>query len=400
MTLVFDNTHNLQGQPGVHALIIGVSAYPHLPGGTGQAGDTTFGLSQISSAAATASRFCEWLVQYQHQLPAPLATCQVLLSPAPHETTITPADNATIDRATRAHVSKALYDWRTYAQTHPDNVTFFYFAGHGIQSSVSSGLLLLEDFAAPQQHSHTNTVALHNIVAGMHCSHSRPIMAQTQCYFIDACRTFPNELQKFSPSDAPPIFDIELSSHIQDTRCIPIFFATAVNGEAHAQKWDTSFFGMAVLQCLQGGAAIPVYEDAQGHVQWKITISSLLEGINTHLDMLTSDNLKEQVCLLGGQTSRETFLLHLDNAPSVEVTFELLPNDAHSLAHVSVRDHQLNVIMDLPAPVTPHPYQCTLPAGMYHVTAEITPPNPIYKSYSHMTQVFPPKKPWKMSLEP
>lgn len=35
MTLIFDKRNELQGQPGLHALIAGVSSYPHLLGGTG-----------------------------------------------------------------------------------------------------------------------------------------------------------------------------------------------------------------------------------------------------------------------------------------------------------------------------------------------------------------------------
>lgn len=75
MTLIIDERAHLQGQPGFHAFIAGVSSYPHLPGGIGTPAPDSFGMQQLSSAALTAYKMYCWLVERQRKLPVPLATC-------------------------------------------------------------------------------------------------------------------------------------------------------------------------------------------------------------------------------------------------------------------------------------------------------------------------------------
>src|SRR2546422_10325560 len=90
MTLIFDNRANLQGKPGLHALIAGVSAYPHLPAGTGTPAPDSFGMQQLSSTALSAYKMYRWLEGWQNRLRIPLATCRLLLSPSQDEATVEP----------------------------------------------------------------------------------------------------------------------------------------------------------------------------------------------------------------------------------------------------------------------------------------------------------------------
>ncbi|HSV46369.1 MAG TPA: hypothetical protein VLJ58_11320, partial [Ramlibacter sp.] len=48
------------GMPGVYAVIVGVSAYPHLKGGHKPAPET-HGLEQLVSSASTAAALFTWL---------------------------------------------------------------------------------------------------------------------------------------------------------------------------------------------------------------------------------------------------------------------------------------------------------------------------------------------------
>src|SRR4051812_36490679 len=81
MSLIFDRRVELGDGPGVHALIAGVSRYPHLLGGEGPVARQTFGLHQIQAAAPAATRISSWLVSHSEYLPVPLATVRLLLSP-------------------------------------------------------------------------------------------------------------------------------------------------------------------------------------------------------------------------------------------------------------------------------------------------------------------------------
>jgi hypothetical protein len=79
MSLVYDNR---AVSPGVHALIVGVSSYRHLPGGGGVQAAETYGLTQLSAAASTATAVYEWLATQSANLRVPLASCRLLLSPS------------------------------------------------------------------------------------------------------------------------------------------------------------------------------------------------------------------------------------------------------------------------------------------------------------------------------
>ena len=57
-SLVF-NDLSLKGQPGFHALIAGVSAYPHLIDGNGAPAPDNFGLQQLPSTASSAYKIYE-----------------------------------------------------------------------------------------------------------------------------------------------------------------------------------------------------------------------------------------------------------------------------------------------------------------------------------------------------
>ena len=63
--LFVDRRHAVTG-PGTHALVVGVSSYPHLEGGTGERARVSFGMSQLSSAAASALTIAEYLAATTH----------------------------------------------------------------------------------------------------------------------------------------------------------------------------------------------------------------------------------------------------------------------------------------------------------------------------------------------
>src|SRR4051794_1449431 len=97
MTLLFDQRDQLQGRPGLHALIAGASFYRHLPGGGGAPAEKTYGLKQLSSTALTAYRVYQWILQRKDQLPVPLATVRLLLSPSQAELDAEPGMKGLVD---------------------------------------------------------------------------------------------------------------------------------------------------------------------------------------------------------------------------------------------------------------------------------------------------------------
>src|SRR5947207_37494 len=126
MTLIFDNRANLQGKPGLHALIAGVSAYPHLPAVTGTPATDILGMQQCTSTSYSAYMIIRWLEGWQTRLRVPLATCRLLLSPSPDEVAVEAQLNVLTEACTQNNFRTAARQWRADASSHKENVAFFY----------------------------------------------------------------------------------------------------------------------------------------------------------------------------------------------------------------------------------------------------------------------------------
>src|SRR5215207_8928348 len=145
MTLILDRRAELDG-PGLHALVAGVSRYPHLPGGDGAPAAQALGMQQLTSCALSAFRIASWLRSRADRLTAPLATLRLLLSPSADEERVEPALRGVADACTFDALRKSIAAWRTSAQENLHDATVFYFAGHGVQRSKGDAVLLCEDF--------------------------------------------------------------------------------------------------------------------------------------------------------------------------------------------------------------------------------------------------------------
>jgi hypothetical protein len=143
--LIFDDGQN---QPGVHVLVVGVSAYSYLSGGTSTpAKEPMLSLSrqlaQLSGPAQSARDLADFLISRKDKLVKPLRTLRLLASPSNSE--VGPAFNGVLP-AKAAHVAKALSAWQADSRRSGDEVSIFYFGGHGTQLSRTNAVLLLEDF--------------------------------------------------------------------------------------------------------------------------------------------------------------------------------------------------------------------------------------------------------------
>jgi hypothetical protein len=134
---------------GAHALVIGVSDYPFLGGGSAPDGDRApdnGGLVQLEVSALSGALFFDWLKAAGEIAGAPLASCRLLLAPRPDE-------RDPVDRLTEGHYSaadyepmrSALIDWgndiAAGGRTKEPNVAVFFFSGHGVEVAASPAIL-------------------------------------------------------------------------------------------------------------------------------------------------------------------------------------------------------------------------------------------------------------------
>jgi hypothetical protein len=398
MKPIFDNRANLQGQPGLHVLIAGVSAYQNLPKQNEPLTPESFGMRQLSSTALTAYKVYRWLLDHQQNLPVPLATCRLLLSPSSDEVTAEPALDDLADRCTLDNFLVTAAGWRNDAGSHQENMTFFYFAGHGVQRTKDDSVLLMEDFDGRIGGLLRKAVDTNNIFKGMAKSNTHPNMALTQLYFIDACRDFLPAFKNFESENTTPVFRVQLSG--EDKRTAPIFYAAAPGTKAIGIKGEQTLFSKALLDCLNGDAG--VFQEVDGQEKWHVSVHSLNEALETKIDDWNATLQAEQDFILGGWVTN-TPIYFLEQPPVVEIILEVVPPEALEFTRVQALalDDQAAPIPALPVPLDPHPYHCKWKAGFYSFGAVIEPPDPRFIDYPvRPRQIMPPRFSRKVKVIP
>lgn len=388
MSLLYDDRAAIGANPGGHALIIGVSHYPFLDGGANPVPDP-WGLRQLTSSAATAHRIFEWIKAAR--LPVPLATCRVLLSPSASE----PHLAGLTDEATFDNVFAEAHAWRDDARSHASNITFFYFAGHGVQRDKEDAVLCLHDFRQPPATAPAlrRTIDLATLRAGLSPSTTQPNIARTQFYFVDACREQPAQTRHFKDLKTGDLWDIELDG--QDDRSSPIFYASVSNHTAGAIPGVQTLFSKALLACLEGEAGDSLGEDAAGNPEWGVTIESLNAALLQKVDQLNRDLGGDQNYTTGGQF-RPARVCLLQSPPKVTVVLQVDPEDASQLSRLVITGN--DEVPKVYEPPLTHPLEDTFEAGLYRVELSFTPPAPPFVNRMRLKEARAPRITWKVRV--
>lgn len=393
MTLLFDNRDKLKGEPGMHALIVGISEYPYLT----QTGVPIFNIYSNTSGAITGYRIYQWLIEHQNQLARPLATCRLLVAPSAEEIKVEPELQKLAVPCNVDNFLRSTNEWRNDAQGSRDNVTFFYFVGNGFELSKSNPILMLQDFGNGIGPALRGSVTANNLFYGMGPTSRQTNIARTQLYFIDTDRVKPpRDFQAFEELNTTAVFDaVPLGI---DDRDAVIFYSTSSGSPAYAYTADVTLFSIALLRCLGGKAAVPGEPDDEGHFRWRVSVTSLMNGLDPVLTGLNQETGLEQKFEVGGQ-ARDAVICYFDDPPQVDLSIEIDPPEALPVSHIAIRDAEGEVVRIQQAPLTPHPYQIKLPAGYYTLTVSIDPPDPRFKdSLTRVRLLTPPSTVWKVRV--
>jgi hypothetical protein len=150
-----------EGTPGMFAVVMGVSYYPHLEGSETPA-DTldepwireARRLGQLQVSALTAFEFFCWLRQHYRLGSAPLARVWLLLSPTEKERVHTSDITTHLTLPTFDNCRKVLRFWHQAMQQLPlaakkASRVLFFFSGHGLEVHPEHQILLPCDYLAP-----------------------------------------------------------------------------------------------------------------------------------------------------------------------------------------------------------------------------------------------------------
>jgi hypothetical protein len=305
--------------PGTHALVIGVSDYPFVDGPNASELGESFGLSNLTSAARSASEVANWLLTEYRNPAAPLASLRVLLSPAENES-IHPAVAALLPEpapATRAAVEADLKSFREACRESTDNMCFVYIAGHGIQLNKRGAVVLLHDFADPDQLNE-----LHGAidVAGCHAGMEDSDIAQTQIWFCDACRQVPTIARRFERMEGA----LTLSQGVGRVRASPLYLASSTRESAFAQVDGVSLFSQALLWALRGGGAVGPDEDCP---EWHVSTTRLGPILADRVEAAAAAENKSQLIDITGP-QLEVIAQRFATPPEVDIVVHLRPEDA------------------------------------------------------------------------
>lgn len=361
----FDARAEHAGQAGLHVLIVGISKYLHLP----RSGEPPtvhqqkygLGLTQLTAAARTGYRLYEWLLASKPHLSLPLVTCRLLLAPSQEELNAVPELNDLVTDTGLNAFQQTAARWREDAAAHPQNMTLFYFAGHGFQRRRGFQVMLLADIGDGVGASLKNAVDTYSLMEGMAPSIDLPDLARRQLYFIDACRLPTIDGYRYEKQDCTDVWDVpRLDPDIPDDRVSTVFYTALPGTEAFAIPGEQTIFGKALMSCLEGGSA----EQVNG--RWCVTIDALNRGLRHYLARLQKEyNISQDFRLSG--LGAPIVIRELKTAPKVEVDLEVSPRDRADGVQVSMND--LEQEQQFGPPLDPNPFRASLHAGKYIVHA-------------------------------
>ncbi len=311
----------------------------------------------------------------------PLGSVRLLLSPSPEELERNPSLDQ-YQAAARENLRSAALAWRRDCAEDPENIALFYFAGHGLQRTRGDSVLLTSDFGDEEGNPLFNAVDVTNLFNGMAPTASRPQMARTQLWFIDACRGFPSAFDNFEALSAGNIFEVELSD--LDERCAPIYFGSVPGGSAYAVPGERTLFSRALLESLEhtGGQLL------EGRGRWIVTVGSLLRGMNSAVSRINAEEMAEQRVLGGGlMEDLDRRIVDLADVPEVDVRLELVPTADGVVLSVSDESGRE---MRIPNPLDPNPYRCRWRAGLYRLDTR-----PQLNGWEPRVPVRPPSFHWQ-----
>lgn len=282
-----------ENAPGVHALIIGISDYPFLSGGSApdnaRAPDNG-GLGQLEVSALSGAMFFDWMMSTGEVGGAPLASCRLHLAPRPDEadrvTTLTHGHFGSADYATLRTSLDGWADEMTVAGAAgaAPNIAVFFYSGHGVEVAASPAVLASD--------------VLNQLTAGQGANKAIAVDAMTTAiktynidrglFFVDACRDAPMAAklidlvgdQSLKPSRLPlrrPDALIRLQS-------------TASGLKSYQVKDETgTLFAQAVLNGLQGPP--PNYQPYDTtNLPWSLKFAALEGHVKRMVSALLADH--------------------------------------------------------------------------------------------------------------
>ena len=366
-SLIYDKRAEMDAadECGFHALLIGVSDYANLTGPDDPPGVGLRSLQKLDFPARSAFRLAAKLKQLdaQNRLWRPLKTIRLLTAPSALELANDPA-LAAAGGATASWkaIHDALYAWRADVARSEDELSLFYFGGHGIRRSLEESILLASDFLEQPGPQLAKSFRLSNVRNGMVPSDEFPDIGRYQFYFVDACRDKPDGLDQLDDTQTPKIFDAALNHF--DNRKAPTFFATPPGGFAAGRAGEETYFTAALEWALENASFNREIVNGRDAPVWPMTAQSLKAGLE-----FADPKLTGRVELTG--LISDPILCFRHDPPSLELKVSIAPSALRSkIKHAKLIELETGTETDLPGHAVDDPCRIDMAAGFYRIEVE------------------------------
>lgn len=349
MTLIYqaDNNNN---QAQTHVLIVGVGRYIHLNGGSSPI-DNTMGMGQLQSPPTSARAFANWIETKYNNLISPLGSVELLISDNTSQVyTNRDRKELSIESATLNNVRDAFRNWADRCNSNLNNVAIFYFCGHGIEKNNLA--LLLEDFGEYDGNLFENAINFQANRLGMftHCK------AETQLYFIDACRNRGDNATARIDGELGTTFTRGETNKDCENRLT--IMASDSGSAAYGRSTGTTLFTEALIQCLDKWGC-DFYEEDELYANidesilgeqyrnggWVIDIQYLFHSVEKTLKRLIREDLRIQNSEASSQRCnydmppKGSTIIHLRTDPiEIPISIDVRPHHARTQASLSLEN--------------------------------------------------------------
>lgn len=182
------------GKPATHAFVIGVGAYPDAKPAKGFNKDLR-AVPDVPSAADSAKRLCDWLIENKDLLDAPLASLEILIGEAPPRPGAAPYPWANppadaIQAPTVENVRAAGKAWVERLKMQPGDVAFFYACGHGARLGADP-VLFLQDLNTNEDEPWGGFLNIGETASAF----KQLAEIRSAFFFLDACQEFSPQLE-------------------------------------------------------------------------------------------------------------------------------------------------------------------------------------------------------------
>lgn len=359
--------------PGVHALLIGIGNYPFLEDGkfSDRFGDAQ-GMGQLASPPRSIAALTRWLIDHHEmQDGQSLRSLAVLCS---GNSGLKDHQGKKVATANFANVRSAVDAWFDRGDSHPDNLMFFYFCGHGVTTGAEHSLLLENFGDTPRDPFYTAAMDIGKCLTGM-----RRCKAKRQIYLIDACRTVQDGYLRNYQNSGAGFIDATAHSNLGEVQQA-VLWSTSLGHQAFGDAKRGSLFASSMLEALKGAACTLDDEGA-----WVVKPIGLKEGLDMVMRRHTQ-TLGQIVSL--DQVSHNFPFHYFAGDPKVPATVRCKPTESIAQAKLQCRSPSSGFQESWPAGEYEQ-WQIDLHVGDYEFSVT-RPPSPELLGQIKKVTVFPP----------